>query len=247
MILLILRKVGNEYVNKGQSPEQVTASISTLSRSIYSRCFNWILSAINECLEFSQSQPEQRATKKAFYIGVLDIVGFEIYEYNGFEQLCINYTNERLQQFFNHFVFVLEQQEYVQEAISWEEESFGSDLQSTIDLIDKPLGIFSLLDEECIVAHSTDTKAFKEKLFNHHSQHSSFGKSKAVNGRPESDFDVFHYAGIVSYNVDGWLEKNREVVNQTVAMVLKNSKGNKVVAQLFQDDGIEESNRIIYY
>jgi myosin heavy subunit len=230
-------------VNKGQSPEQVTASIGTLSRSIYGRCFNWLLSAINESLESSshQQQQEQRAAKRAFFIGVLDIAGFEVAELNGFEQLCFNYTNERLQQFFNHFMFVQEQQEYVQEAISWEEESFGSDLQATIDLIDKPLGVFSLLDEECIGANAVDTKAFKEKLFNHHSQHSSFGKSKAVNGRLESDFDVFHYAGIVSYNVDGWLERNREAVNQTVSMVLKNSKGNRLVALLFQDAAPEES------
>lgn len=107
-------------------------------------------------------------------------------------------------------------------------------------------------------------KDYKEKLFNHHSQHSSFGKSKPLKDQLESDFDIFHYAGIVmillffvidwnirndlirllnkvSYRADGWLEKNRDHVNQTVAMLLKNSRGNKVVSAVFQDIGIEES------
>lgn len=123
-------QVGNEYVNKGQNPEQVINSIVTLSKSIYSRCFSWLVKFINETLDVKDS-------KKARFIGVLDIAGFESFEANGFEQLCINYTNECLQHFFNHFMFIQEQQEYIREAISWEEESFGSDLQATIDLIEK--------------------------------------------------------------------------------------------------------------
>lgn len=100
-----------------------------------------------------------------------------------------------------------EQQEYAKESISWEEESFGSDLQATIDLIDKPLGILSILEEECLV-QETSEKDYKEKLFNHHSQHSSFGKSKpAKKDEPETDFDIFHYAGIVTIYLSFWFEE----------------------------------------
>ena len=140
----------------------------------------------------------------------------------------------------------MEQEEYLKEAISWEEESFGADLQATIDLIEKPLGILSILEEECILPKATE-KTFKEKLFNHHSQHNSFGKSKAKKGEAESDFDLFHYAGIVSYRVDGWLEKNKDPMNQSVAMLLKHSKDNKLMSLLFQDIGIEESMFMFVY
>ena len=124
-------KVGNEYVNKGQNQTQVVNSIGALSKSIYSRLFQWLVDRVNETLDVQ--------SKRAFFIGVLDIAGFEIFEYNGFEQLCINFTNERLQQFFNHHMFVLEQEEYKKEGIQWEMMNFGLDLQvdSRFDQIDQ--------------------------------------------------------------------------------------------------------------
>ena len=101
-----------------------------MSKAIYARCFNWLVERVNETLDV-------KTVKRSYFIGVLDIAGFEVFDYNGFEQLCINFTNERLQQFFNHFMFVLEQEEYQKEGIVWEMMNFGLDLQACIDLIEK--------------------------------------------------------------------------------------------------------------
>ena len=163
------------------------------------------------------------------------------FQSNGFEQICINYTNERLQQFFNHHMFVLEQEEYKKEGIQWEMMNFGLDLQACIDLIEKPLGIFSILEEECIVPKASD-KTFQEKLYNNHlGKHPNFGKPKPAKGKAEAHFDLHHYAGTVSYSITGWLEKNKDPINTTVATLFKFSKTNPLVAHLYQDMG-EEGN-----
>uniref|UniRef100_A0A3B3CVD1 Myosin, heavy chain b n=1 Tax=Oryzias melastigma TaxID=30732 RepID=A0A3B3CVD1_ORYME len=133
-------KVGNEMVTKGQTVPQVNNAVSALCKSVYEKMFLWMVIRINEMLD--TKQPRQ------FFIGVLDIAGFEIFDFNSLEQLCINYTNEKLQQFFNHTMFVLEQEEYKKEGIEWEFIDFGMDLAACIELIEKPMGIFSILEEE---------------------------------------------------------------------------------------------------
>uniref|UniRef100_A0AAY3ZXJ6 Myosin heavy chain n=1 Tax=Denticeps clupeoides TaxID=299321 RepID=A0AAY3ZXJ6_9TELE len=135
-------KVGNEFVTKGQTVPQVNNAVSAVCKSVYEKMFLWMVVRINEMLD--TKQPRQ------FFIGVLDIAGFEIFDFNSLEQLCINFTNEKLQQFFNHTMFVLEQEEYKKEAIDWQFIDFGMDLAACIELIEKPLGIFSILEEECI-------------------------------------------------------------------------------------------------
>jgi myosin heavy chain 6/7 len=228
-------KVGNEYVNKGQNMGQVVNSIGALSKSIYSRLFQWLVDKVNETLDVK--------TKRQFFIGVLDIAGFEIFDYNGFEQLCINYTNERLQQFFNHHMFVLEQEEYQKEGIVWEMMNFGMDLQACIDLIEKPMGLLSMLEEECIVPKATD-KTYQEKLYGQHlGKHPNFGKPKPSKGKAEAHFDLHHYAGTVGYSVTGWLEKNKDPINTTVAALFKKSTSNAVLASLYQDMGEEEPGK----
>ncbi|ELU16992.1 hypothetical protein CAPTEDRAFT_118513 [Capitella teleta] len=122
-------KVGNEYVTKGQTKHQVVYAVAALAKALYARMFGWLVARVNQTLETKH--------KKQYFIGVLDIAGFEIFVYNTFEQLCINYTNERLQQFFNHHMFVLEQEEYKKEGIHWEFIDFGMDLQACIELIEK--------------------------------------------------------------------------------------------------------------
>merc|ERR1719477_232482 len=135
-------KVGTEYVNKGQSVVQVNYAITALCKAMFERMFFWIIERVNKAFETKQ--------RRSYFIGVLDIAGFEIFEYNSFDQLCINYTNERLQQFFNHHMFVLEQEEYKKEGIVWKFIDFGLDLEASIELMEKPMGILPMLDEECV-------------------------------------------------------------------------------------------------
>lgn len=118
---------GRDLVATQLNPEKAASSRDALTKAIYGRIFLWIVRKIN--LVLAQE-------RKAYFIGVLDIAGFEIFQVNSFEQLCINYTNERLQQFFNHHMFKLEQDEYIAEKINWQFIDFGLDSQATIDLID---------------------------------------------------------------------------------------------------------------
>lgn len=122
-------KAGREWVHQSRNAEQVKNTLEALAKSLYERTFGSIVDKINQTLE--------RSSDNTSFIGVLDIAGFEIFEHNSFEQMCINYTNEKLQQFFNHHMFVLEQEEYSRENIEWKYIDFGHDLQPTIDLIEK--------------------------------------------------------------------------------------------------------------
>uniref|UniRef100_A0A8C7PGW9 Myosin motor domain-containing protein n=1 Tax=Oncorhynchus mykiss TaxID=8022 RepID=A0A8C7PGW9_ONCMY len=204
-------KVGNEYVTKGQTVAQVYNAVMALAKSIYERMFLWMVIRINEMLD--TKNPRQ------FYIGVLDIAGFEIFDYNSMEQLCINFTNEKLQQFFNHTMFVLEQEEYKKEGIVWEFIDFGMDLAACIELIEKPLGIFSILEEECMFPKASDT-TFKNKLNDQHlGKTKAFEKPKPAKGKPEAHFSLVHYAGTVDYNITGWLDKNKDPLNESVILM----------------------------
>ncbi|NXU55606.1 MYH6 protein, partial [Turnix velox] len=219
-------KVGNEYVTKGQNVQQVYYSIGALAKSVYEKMFNWMVVRINNSLE--TKQPRQ------YFIGVLDIAGFEIFDFNSFEQLCINFTNEKLQQFFNHHMFVLEQEEYKKEGIEWEFIDFGMDLQACIDLIEKPMGIMSILEEECMFPKASDM-TFKAKLYdNHLGKSANFGKPRNVKGKAEAHFSLIHYAGTVDYNIMGWLEKNKDPLNETVVGLYQKS-ALKLLASLFSN------------
>ena len=117
--------------------------------------------------------------KKVNFIGVLDIAGFEIFEFNTFEQICINFCNEKLQQFFNHHMFVLEQEEYTREGIEWVSVDFGMDLAKCIDLFEKPMGIIPILEEETIYPKASD-KTFEDKLkATHMGKHPNFVRAQS--------------------------------------------------------------------
>ncbi|NXB82635.1 MYH1B protein, partial [Donacobius atricapilla] len=217
-------KVGNEYVTKGQTVQQVYNSVGALAKAVFEKMFLWMVVRINQQLD--TKQPRQ------YFIGVLDIAGFEIFDFNSLEQLCINFTNEKLQQFFNHHMFVLEQEEYKKEGIEWEFIDFGMDLAACIELIEKPMGIFSILEEECMFPKATDT-SFKNKLYDQHlGKSNNFQQPKPGKGKAEAHFSLVHYAGTVDYNISGWLDKNKDPLNETVVGLYQKSSL-KTLALLF--------------
>ncbi|XP_029978497.1 myosin heavy chain, fast skeletal muscle-like [Sphaeramia orbicularis] len=226
-------KVGNEYVTKGQTVQQVYNSIGALAKSVYEKMFLWMVLRINQMLD--TKQPRQ------FFIGVLDIAGFEIFDYNSLEQLCINFTNEKLQQFFNHHMFVLEQEEYKKEGIEWEFIDFGMDLAACIELIEKPMGIFSILEEECMFPKASDS-TFKNKLYDQHlGKSSNFQKPKPVKGKAEAHFSLVHYAGTVDYSITGWLDKNKDPLNETVVQLYQKASL-KLLALLYSTYASSDEN-----
>merc|ERR1712127_299840 len=219
-------KVGTEWVTKGQTCEQATMATGGIARAIFDRVFKWLILQCNETLI-------DASLKKANFCAVLDIAGFEILEYNGFEQISINFVNEKLQQFFNHHMFVVEQESYVVEGIDWAMVDFGMDLAAAIIMFEKPMGIWAILEEESLFPKATD-KSFEEKL------KASLGKLP-VFLKPQSKTDknahfaISHYAGIVSYNVTGWLGRNKDPVNDSVVEILKSTSSSILLVQLWED------------
>jgi myosin protein heavy chain len=219
-------KAGREWVEKVQTPEQVSLAIDALAKGIYERGFGDLVDRINRQLDRSGAGADD-----SHFIGVLDIAGFEIFEENSFEQLCINYTNEKLQQFFNHHMFVLEQEEYAREQIEWKFIDFGRDLQPTIDLIElsNPIGIFSCLDEDSVMPKASD-KSFTEKLNGLWDRKSpKYRRSLLAQG-----FMLTHYAAEVEYSTEGWLEKNKDPLPDNITRLLAAST-EKHIANLFAD------------
>ncbi|XP_064213617.1 myosin heavy chain, muscle isoform X19 [Tribolium castaneum] len=220
-------KVGAEFVTQGRNVNQVNYSVGAMSKAMFDRLFKFLVKKCNETLDTKQ--------KRQHFIGVLDIAGFEIFDFNGFEQLCINFTNEKLQQFFNHHMFVLEQEEYQREGIEWAFIDFGMDLLACIELIEKPMGILSILEEESMFPKATD-KTFEEKLnTNHLGKSPNFLKPKPPKpGQQAAHFAIGHYAGNVPYNITGWLEKNKDPLNDTVVDLYKKGT-NKLLVEIFAD------------
>merc|ERR1719394_1903491 len=219
-------KVGTEWVTKGQTCEQATNAVGGIARAIYDRVFKWLIIKCNDTLI-------DHTLKKANFCAVLDIAGFEIFEYNGFEQISINFVNEKLQQFFNHHMFVVEQEEYVKEGIDWVMVDFGMDLQAAIIMFEKPMGLWAILEEESLFPKATD-KSFEEKLKASLGKLPIFLKPQSKTDK-NAHFAIQHYAGCVSYNVTGWLEKNKDPVNDTVVEIMKSQCTNKLLIKLWED------------
>uniref|UniRef100_A0A8C4HTT2 Myosin VAb n=1 Tax=Dicentrarchus labrax TaxID=13489 RepID=A0A8C4HTT2_DICLA len=193
-----------------------------LAKHIYARLFSRIVDSINSALK--------SAVKQHSFIGVLDIYGFETFDVNSFEQFCINYANEKLQQQFNQHVFKLEQEEYMKEEIPWTLIDFY-DNQPCINLIEAKLGVLDLLDEECKMPKGSDD-TWAQKLYNTLlKQNAHFDKPRLSNRA----FIINHFADKVEYQCEGFLEKNKDTVNEEQINVLKKSKFDLLLT-LFEDD-----------
>ncbi|OCF57867.1 myosin heavy chain [Kwoniella mangroviensis CBS 10435] len=215
-------RAGREWVTNARTKKQAEDELAALCKFMYEKTFGWMVERINTALD--------RPSAKSLSIGVLDIAGFEIFVENSYEQLLINFTNEKLQQFFNFHMFTLEQEEYAREGIEWDYVNFGLDLQPTIELIEstQPIGMLSLLDEECIMPRATDL-TFTEKVQQlwetpkgASPKHPGSSKFKAT--RFGAGFVIKHYAGDVEYRTQGWLEKNKDPINEAVARLLATSE-----------------------
>merc|ERR1712165_544788 len=219
-------KVGTEWVQKGSTCTGAANSVAGIARAIYERTFRITVDKCNETL----CDPTM---KKVTYIGVLDIAGFEIFDYNGFEQICINYVNEKLQQFFNNHMFTLEQEMYVREGLEWANVDFGMDLQKCIDMFEKPMGLLAILEEESLFPKATDA-TFAAKLHENLLGKCENFQKASPKPDPNAHFAVVHYAATVSYNLTSWLEKNKDPLNDTVVELMKNGS-NSLLVECFHD------------
>uniref|UniRef100_A0A8B9JXN5 Myosin VA n=1 Tax=Astyanax mexicanus TaxID=7994 RepID=A0A8B9JXN5_ASTMX len=213
--------VGGEMLVKPMSGQQANDARDALAKHIYGQLFTWIVQRLNSALRAQREQPKT-------FIGVLDIYGFETFDRNSFEQFCINYANEKLQQQFNRHVFQLEQEEYVREELPWNRIEF-SDNQPCITLIEGSLGLLDLLDEECRVPKGSDEN-WARKLYDQHLNNShNFRKPRMSN----SAFIILHFADMVQYECVGFLDKNRDTVFEEPINIMRASQSD-LVAELFQ-------------
>jgi len=218
--------------NVPQNVEQASYARDAVAKEIYSRIFDWLVMQVNIALQKNKSPYKT-------VIGVLDIFGFEIFQKNGFEQFCINYVNEKLQQFFIELTLKAEQEEYNQEGIKWEPIKYFNN-QIVCDLMEgkKPPGIFSVLDDVCFTIHATskgtDVK-FLQKM------HGAFSGHLHFRGF-DTAFNVKHYAGEVCYDVEGFCDKNKDTLFNDLVEMLQCSS-NKFLVGLFPENTKDTKKR----
>ena len=226
------------------NPQQAVDACDALAKSIYSRMFEWIVARVNDATK-AKSSLKKRNQK---FIGVLDIFGFEIFENNSFEQLCINYANEKLQQFFNKHTFKEEESVYVSEQVPYTKINF-IDNQPVLNLIErKRKGILPILDDEVRMPKGSD-EGFMKRVDKENGSRKAYKKSSDLRNRYKKNtyFKVQHYAGDVVYVVsliyirrkslehatlkslehrytaDGWLEKNKDTAFDELSVVMSTS------------------------
>lgn len=201
---------GDHIIRMTNTLAQAVDSRDALARHLYHGIFRRVVERTNRSIGFREG---------TLFCGVLDIFGFEFFEKNTFEQLCINFTNELLQQYFNSFIFENETKLYRDEGISWDETDFPNN-GAIVDLLQQPpTGIFPMLDEECFVVGGSSS-SWHSKLLKAHDGHTNFGFLKHV----QNTFVVKHFAGPVTYTVGGFLEKNRDRLSPDIVEALGKSR-----------------------
>ncbi|CAH6792656.1 Myo7a [Phodopus roborovskii] len=217
-----------ETVSTPLSREQALDVRDAFVKGIYGRLFVWIVDKINAAI---YKPPSQEVKNSRRSIGLLDIFGFENFTVNSFEQLCINFANEHLQQFFVRHVFKLEQEEYDLESIDWLHIEF-TDNQDALDMIaNRPMNVISLIDEESKFPKGTDATML-HKLNSQHKLNANYVPPKNSH---DTQFGINHFAGIVYYETQGFLEKNRDTLHGDIIQLVHSSR-NKFIKQIFQTD-----------
>ena len=214
------------------SKERAEYARDAMAKCIYGRMFEWIVRRINSAIT-------SKITKSTSFIGILDIFGFEVFVTNSFEQLCINFANEALQQQFNQFMFKLEQNIYEREGIDWSFIDFP-DNADCIALIERSrTGIIAILDETCIFPKGDDPM-FARKLYQKCTDSTCFSASKRQ--VVDNQFAITHYAGTVIYDTDGFCDKNKDKLHQDVLDLLKVA-GLPLIKEIFSEKFLNQQFR----
>ncbi|RVE61473.1 hypothetical protein OJAV_G00171010 [Oryzias javanicus] len=230
-------EANKERVTKPLSSQQAAGCRDAVVKAIFNKLFKWIVEKVNSVI---YKRLANNPKSSYLSIGLLDIFGFENFEVNSFEQLCINYANEKLQQFFVGHVFKLEQEEYLKEDIVWNNIKF-SDNQDVLDLLaDKPCNVFALIDEESQFPKGTELTLLT-KLNQHHNEEKTYITSRS---EYDTNFGVNHFAGVVYYDTSGFLEKNRDAISYDIKQMIETST-NKSLRQLFQAELASKGGNVL--
>ncbi|OXU27998.1 hypothetical protein TSAR_007655 [Trichomalopsis sarcophagae] len=230
--LSIQNEARNERVLTALNIDQALDARDAFAKALYSSLFSWLVARVNHIV--------YKGTKQTAAISILDIFGFENFAENSFEQLCINYANENLHFYFNKHIFKLEQQEYAKEKIDWTTINYTDNLPIIHLIAKKPVGILHLLDDESNFPKATDL-SFLEKCHYNHALSELYSRPRMNS----AEFAIRHYAGQVWYNVDGFLDKNRDTLRPDVVELLISSKIN-MVSKMFQHvRNAHEANKTI--
>ncbi|XP_045877399.1 unconventional myosin-Ig isoform X2 [Meles meles] len=216
---------GRELIEKGHTAAEASYARDACAKAVYQRLFEWVVSRINIVMETRGRDP--RRDGKDTVIGVLDIYGFEVFPVNSFEQLCINYCNEKLQQLFIQLILKQEQEEYQREGITWQSVDYFNNA-TIVELVERPhRGVLAVLDEACSAAGTITDRIFLQSLDTHHRHHPHYTSRQLCPtdktmefGR---DFRIKHYAGDVTYSVEGFIDKNRDHLFQDFKRLMYNS------------------------
>ncbi|XP_064096638.1 unconventional myosin-XV-like isoform X3 [Macrobrachium nipponense] len=220
----------NERVFTPLNIDQALDARDAIAKALYSSLFSWLVRRINQIIH--------KGSKKT-HISILDIFGFEAFKENSFEQLCINYANEKLQFYFNKHIFKLEQQEYAKEKIDWQNIDYQDNLPVIELIARKPVGILHLLDDESNFPKATD-HSFLEKCHYNHALNELYSRPRMSS----MEFGIKHYAGQVWYSVEGFLDKNRDTLRNDVVELLISSKLSMVSA-MFLDVRLGSENKTL--
>ncbi|KAM7120952.1 unconventional myosin-Ig isoform 2-T2 [Molossus nigricans] len=216
---------GREVIEKGHTAAEASYARDACAKAVYQRLFEWVVNRINSVMEPRGRDP--RRDGKDTVIGVLDIYGFEVFPVNSFEQFCINYCNEKLQQLFIQLILKQEQEEYQREGIAWQSVDYFNNA-TIVELVEQPhRGILAVLDEACSTAGTITDRIFLQTLDTHHRHHPHYTSRQLCPtdktmefGR---DFRIKHYAGDVTYSVQGFIDKNRDALFQDFKRLLYSS------------------------